>query len=372
VTAPRLPLDPHRFGRRRIAPGEQAELSLAAAAGPLGTALRLPLAVWRGAFDGPTVALTAALHGDELSGVGALRALLRERPFELARGTLLVVPVANGPAFERQSRYSPDRRDLNRCFPGRSRGSPSSRLARLLFREVVGRADVCIDLHSAAAPRTNFPHLRLDTSDAASLALAHAFRAPWILHHRGNPGSLRRAAQAAGRPSLVVEAGSPGRIEAGLVDWTLLGLRRILVHLGLVEGPAPDGPRPRLLRRSTWLRSSRGGLLEYHVGPGSVVAAGQPLLRTTNVLGREVERFSAPAAGVVLGLISLPAIGPGEALVHLGLFDETDAALVPNPVADAALSLGSMRPVVQAADSQASDLLASGLSAGVRLVPPAP
>jgi hypothetical protein len=321
--------DPGRFGRRRIGLGERAELSLAAPAGPLGGSPRLPLAVWRGPFEGPCVAVFAGVHGDEICPVAALRTLLRERPFELSRGTLLIVPVANTGAFERGSRYSPDRRDLNRCFPGRLHGSPSARLARLLHREVIARADVCIDLHSAAAPRHNYPHLRVDAEHPESLALARAFGARWIVHHRGTAGSLRRVAQASGRPSLVVEAGGPGRVEPAVVAWLLSGLERLLVGLGLLAGPASPAPAAQLLRRTRWLRARHGGLLEYYARLGEHVPAGRLLLGATSVLGRELERLHAPSEGVVLGLCTQPAIGPGDALLHLALLEASQAPAAP-------------------------------------------
>jgi predicted deacylase len=327
--------DPGRFGRRRIDLGERAELSLAAPAGPLGGSPRLPLTVWRGPFEGPCVAVFAGVHGDEIGPIATLRTLLRERPFELSRGTLLVVPVANTGAFERGSRYSPDRRDLNRCFPGRLHGSPSARLARLLFREVVARADVCIDLHSAAAPRHNYPHLRVDAQHPESLALAQAFGARWIVHHRGTAGSLRRVAQASGRPSLVAEAGGPGRAEPAVVQWLLRGLQRLLVGYGLLPGPAAPAAPALLLRRTRWLRARRGGLLEYYARLGERVPGGRLLLGATTVLGRELERLHAPAEGVVLGLCTQPAIGPGDALLHLALLDPEDARRhPPGPVCD--------------------------------------
>lgn len=325
--------DPGRFGRRQIGLGERAELSLAAPAGPLGGAPRLPLGVWRGPFEGPCVAVFAGVHGDEVAGILALRTLLRERPFELSRGTLLVVPVANLLAFERGSRYSPDRRDLNRCFPGRSQGSPSARLARLLYREVVARADFCIDLHSAAAPRLNHPHLRVDAEHAGSLALAQAFGARYIVHHRGAPGSLRRAAQASGRPSLVVEAGGAGRGEPALVDWLLAGLQRALAGVGLLEQSGAPAAPAIVVRRTRWLRARQGGLLEYHVGLGERVTKGRLLLGATSALGRELERLHAPEEGLVLGLCAHPAVGPGDALVHLALLGPQAGSPAPEATA---------------------------------------
>ena len=325
--------DPSRFGRRQVGLGELAELSLAAPSGALAAAPRLPLGVWRGPFEGPCVAVFAGVHGDEVAGILALRTLLRERPFELSRGTLLVVPVANLLAFERGSRYSPDRRDLNRCFPGRSQGSPSARLARLLYREVVARADCCIDLHSAAAPRLNHPHLRVDAQHPGSLALAQTFGARLIVHHRGATGSLRRAAQASGRPSLVVEAGGAGRGEPALIEWLLAGLKRTLAGVGLLEQSEPPAAPGMLIRRTRWLRARRGGLLEYHVGLGERVAKGRLLLGATSALGREQERLHAPEDGLVLGLCAQPAVGPGDALVHLALMEPQTGSAGPDPSA---------------------------------------
>ena len=181
-------------------------------------------------------------------------------------------------------------------------------------------ASTCTALRPRApTTRTNYPHLRVDADHAESLDLARAFGARFIVHHRGTAGSLHRVAQASGRPSLVVEAGGPGRGEPALIDWLLKGLERLLASLGLVAGSPGPAAEPHLLRQTRWLRARRGGLLEYFAGLGQRVLPGQLLLGTTSVLGRGLERLHAPDRGVVLGLCTHPAVGPGDALLHLGL-----------------------------------------------------
>ena len=147
---------------KKIEPGERADLSLKVSRSYGGTSIRVPVHVWRGEKPGPSVFISAAVHGDELNGTGTIRQLIEEPPFELRAGSLVLVPVVNILGFEQLSRYSPDRRDLNRSFPGSTTGSLTSRLANVIFQNIVARCDYGIDLHTAASGRTNFPNVRGD------------------------------------------------------------------------------------------------------------------------------------------------------------------------------------------------------------------
>ena len=163
------------MGKKKIGLGERKQVRLEAGESFSGVSVRLPVMVCRGKEDGPVVGITAAVHGDEINGTGAVRRIVQESPFELKRGSLILVPVVNIMGFERYSRYTPDRRDLNRMFPGSSKGSVTSRLASLIFDEVVNRCDYLIDLHTAAVRRTNFPNVRADLDNPEYERLARAF-----------------------------------------------------------------------------------------------------------------------------------------------------------------------------------------------------
>jgi predicted deacylase len=284
-----------------------------------GAGIHVPIRVWRGKRAGPVVFVTGAVHGDEINGAGTIRQLILDPPFELAAGTLVLVPVANTLAFERHARYLPDRRDLNRCFPGSRGGSLASRIARQLFTEVVERCDFGIDLHSAGAGRTNFPNVRGDLDDPGVARLAHAFGCEVVLHGAGPGGSLRRAACEAGRPAILLEAGEVWKVEPGMVAYGVRGIRNVLIELGLVEGE-PEAPLFRaVVDRASWVRAEVGGFLEFHVSPGQLVRKGDALATNSSMLGEERNVLLAPEDALVIGMTTQPAVVPGLPVCHLGV-----------------------------------------------------
>lgn len=312
------------WGRRKVAPGERADLALPVSRSYGGTRIRLPLHVWRGERPGPAVFVTAAVHGDELNGTGTIRHLILERPFDLRAGSLVLVPVVNILAFERLSRYSPDRRDLNRSFPGRVKGSLTSRLARVVYDNIVCRCDYGIDLHTAAARRTNFPNVRADMEGEATARLATLFGAELTLNTRGPARSLRREAVQAGCATLILEAGEIWKVEPAVVEYTLRGIRNVLAGLGMIEGEVIE-PAYRIVAEETkWIRASAGGFLTFHVHAGDVVEEDQPIATNTSLVGRHQNVVTAPRDAVVLGLTTLPAVSPGDPVCNLA-FPAADA-----------------------------------------------
>ena len=179
--------------------------------------------------------IAAAVHGDEINGTGTIRYIIQERPFDLLAGSLVLVPVINILAFEQLSRYSPDRRDLNRSFPGLKRGSLTSRLANVIFDNIVARCDYGIDLHSAAVRRTNFPNSRADMDQEATARLATLFGAELIINSPGPVGSLRRSAVQAGCATVLLEAGEVWKVEPTIVEYAVRGVKNILIDLGMLE-----------------------------------------------------------------------------------------------------------------------------------------
>lgn len=316
--APRIDLWQTRGGDVHIPAGSQRELFLEAGESYSGMSLRIPVVVWRGSEEGPTGFLTGAIHGDELNGTGTIREILVNPPFDLLRGTLILVPVVNTPGFERHSRYMPDRRDLNRSFPGRESGSLTSRLAHVVFREVVLRSDFGIDLHSAAVRRTNFPNLRADLSDPGTAELAKAFGASILVDASGPEGSFRREAVAAGCPTILLEAGEVWKVEPSIVEASLRGIRNVLIQKGMIEGTLEAPAYSTTLAKSRWVRAGCGGFLQFHVAPGDVVEEDDPIATNASLMGQELEVLRAPEAGIVIGMTTLPAVAPGDPVCHLG------------------------------------------------------
>jgi uncharacterized protein len=303
-----------------VEPGERRDLSPTASESYTGDRTTLPMAVLNGAGDGPRMFVTAAVHGDELNGIAVCRNLLdRLDPVDLD-GTLIVVPIVNVLGVQFGSRYLPDRRDLNRSFPGSHDGSMAGRIARLLLDEVIVGCDVGVDLHTAANHRTNVPQVRVHTGDETARSLAVTFGAPFVLDAKLRPGSLREIAFDRGVPVLTYEGGGPLRFDDDAIEVATTGTLRVLARLGMIDdAPPPSHAAPMVLHASRWLRAERGGLLELHVAPGDRVEAGQPLWSTVGPLGQERNTQEAEEEGYVIGATTLPLVAPGQALLHVAL-----------------------------------------------------
>lgn len=307
------------WGGREIVPGRRRRMRIEVGESFSGSMVKLPLMVWRGPEEGPVLGITAAVHGDEINGTGAILRLVDERPFELKRGTLVMVPVVNIPGFERHSRYMPDRRDLNRSFPGSETGSLTARLARVIFDEIVGRCDFLVDLHTAAVRRTNFPNVRADCGNPDCERLARAFGCEVIVDSKGPEGSLRRAASQDGCPTIVIEAGEVWKVEPSVQELTLRGIANVLGELEMIDGANEPPPHQVVVKETRWIRAGSGGFLQFHVAPGDAVAKDQPLATNTGLLGDSHEVIQGPHAGLVLGMTTMPAVGPGDPVVHIAV-----------------------------------------------------
>jgi uncharacterized protein len=300
--------------------GQRRDLAPSASESYTGDRTTLPMAVLNGAEDGPRLFVTAAVHGDELNGIATCQRLLDHLDPAVVRGTVVIVPIVNVLGVQIGSRYLPDRRDLNRSFPGSHSGSMAARIARLVTDEVIDGSDVGIDLHTASNHRTNVPQMRVDVDDAVARSLAVTFGAPFVLAARLRPGSLREAASARGVPVLTYEGGEPLRFDEHAIDVAFRGVLRVLTRLEMItDEVTPTEASPMVLLESTWLRAQRGGLLELHRRTGDLVRAGEPLWSTTSPLGEERAMVEAPEDGYVIGATTLPLVQPGQAVVHMAI-----------------------------------------------------
>ena len=299
------------------APGGRDRYNLVIGERVTGGEVTIPAYVWKAVKPGPIVCVTAAVHGDEINGTGTIRSLISSPPFELLCGTLILVPVVNLLGFERHTRYMPDRRDLNRSFPGSSNGSLAGRLASSFFTQVTKHCDFGIDLHTAAVRRTNFPNVRADMSNPELSAFARAFGTELIIDSGGPVGSLRRAATESGCLTMILEAGEVWKVEPAVVEYAIRGITNCLQHLKMVEGD-PISPAYLLETDSaTWVRATSGGFLEFHVSPGDVVHKDDPIATSSDLTGEEIETLRAPRDGVVLGMTTIPSVAPGAPVLHL-------------------------------------------------------
>jgi uncharacterized protein len=298
--------------------GTSHDLKLAISESYSGATMRVPIHINRAAGDGPVVFVVAALHGDEINGTGAIRQLIQDKDFRLLRGAVVLVPVLNLLAFDRHSRYLPDRRDLNRCFPGSATGSLASRMARTIFDEIVSRCDYGIDLHTAAVRRTNYPTVRGDMQNPAVKKLAKSFGIEIIVNGKGPRGAFRREACKANCPTIIMEGGEVWKVEPLIVESAVRGVRNVLRGLKMLDGEIDRPDYQVVIEKTKWVRAERGGFLQFHVKPGEIVESEQPLATITNLLGHERSIMHAPFDGVVLGMTTLPATSPGEPVCHLG------------------------------------------------------
>lgn len=307
------------LGGRFIEPGTSDRLEIPVARLPTGTWLSLPVAVVSGASGGPTIWLSAAVHGDELVGVAVIRSLMRRLAAQDLAGTVLLVPVVNVFGLINESRYLPDGRDLNRSFPGSKRGSLASQLASLFLDEIVTKCSFGIDFHTGSGGRTNLPQIRANLDDPESRRLAEQFGPPVTLHSVARDGSLRAAATERGIRCLVYEAGEAGRIDREQIRVGVEGTLRVLRALEMIRSESLPGPKPSFIaRESTWVRARRSGFCQLRVGLGDLVGEGQALATISDLLGEGEAVLKAPEDGVVIGLSTKPLVNRGDAIVHLG------------------------------------------------------
>ena len=302
----------------RIQPGDKRRLFLRSSESFAGSDVDVPVLVTRGATPGPTLCLVAGVHGDELNGIEIVRKVVEALTPRRISGMVLAVPVANLHGFRRSSRYLPDRRDLNRFFPGSTSGSSASRIAWSLWNDVVRHCDSLVDLHTGSFHRTNLPQLRTNANDARSLALARGFGNALIIHDPGQTGMLRRAASEAGIGAITYEAGEPKRFQENEIARGVEGVRNIMAALGMSDD-APVAFSPRVYQRTRWVRVDDGGIFFTRRRLGEVVQPGDLLGTVTDPVTNERKRVEAPVRGRIIGMALPQVVIPGYAAFHLGL-----------------------------------------------------
>lgn len=307
------------IGGQSVAAGSRKTIDLPVSVLSDHTPVAMSTHVVHGKVDGPTVFVSAGIHGDEVIGVEIVRRLLRTNQLRALRGTLIAIPIVNAFGFINHSRYLPDRRDLNRCFPGSAGGSLASRLAHLFMQEIVARSDLGIDLHSAAIHRTNLPQVRISEDNPRIAKLAEVFGAPVILQSSLREGSLRDAAKSVGKDVLLYEAGEGLRFDEMAVRAGVAGVLRILRHLDMIpaKGVAKPKAPPQYCTSSKWIRAPAGGLLRAFKADGSIVSQGDVLASVADPFGEQEQDLIAPFSGIIIGRAVMPIVNEGDAIYHL-------------------------------------------------------
>lgn len=309
----------------QIAPGDRQTIDLPVSVLSNHTPMTMPVHVIHGKKPGPVIFISAAVHGDEIIGVEIIRRLLGTLDVAKVRGTVLAVPVVNAFGFINHSRYLPDRRDLNRSFPGSERGSLAARLADLFLTEVVKRCDYGIDLHSAGQHRTNLPQIRISPTRPDTLRLATAFGAPVILPTRLRDGTLRAAARDVGIDVLLYEAGEALRYDELAIRAGVSGVLRVMHALDMIPRRGVQKAQvPSVIgERNFWQRAPEGGILRAFKTIGDSVAKDEVIGIVSDPFGEVDNEILAYDAGLIIGRTNLPVVNQGDALFHIARVTST-------------------------------------------------
>lgn len=292
------------------------------------TPTQLPIRVIRGKKSGPTVFISAAIHGDELNGVEIIRRLRKLNILNKLRGTLILVPVVNVYGMMNLSRYLPDRRDLNRSFPGSAKGSLASRVAKIFYDEIVSKCDLGIDLHTASIHKSNLPQIRTNIDDENTFKLAKAFEAPVILHSELRDGSLRAVSQEKGVPILLYEAGEALRFDEQSIRIGVKGIVNVLRANEMLPKRRTKKiiKTPIITKTSKWIRSVESGMLRTIKALGDTVVTDEVIAYIDEPLGDESFEIRSPFDGIIIGKSEIPLIQEGDAVFHIANFKNLDLA----------------------------------------------
>jgi len=314
----------------KVMPGTSQRLSWSATELFEGVPVSTPVLVLNGAQPGPTLCLTAAVHGDELNGIEMVRRVMHDLSPDTVSGAIIGIPIVNVQGFRRGSRYLPDRRDLNRYFPGNPDGSAAARIAHSFFVNVVAKCDALIDLHTGSNDRANLPQIRADLRDPDVVTLTQGFGSMVILHSTPAAGTLRYAATRAGIPSVTLEAGGPSQLELNEVRHGVKGIETLVNTLGMIKKRSLWRDPEPVYYRSSWVRADNGGILLADVSLGSTVRKGDLLGTINDPMSNARTELRSPYSGRIIGMARNQVVMPGFAAFHVGI-QTVDA---PTEVAD--------------------------------------
>jgi len=302
-----------------IAPGTSQRLSWSATELFEGVPVSTPVLVVNGALPGPTLCLTAAVHGDELNGVEMVRRVLHDISAEKLAGSIIGVPIVNVQGFRRGSRYLPDRRDLNRYFPGNPNGSAAARIAHSFSTNILAHCDALVDLHTGSFERANMPQIRADLRNPDVVTLTQGFGSMVILHSTPGVGTLRYAATEAGIPAVTLEAGGPSQLELTEVKHGVKGIETLIGSIGMMRKRRLWGDPEPVYYRSSWVRADSGGILLADVSLGSTVREGDLLGTITDPMNNARSELRSPYSGRIIGMARNQVVMPGFAAFHVGI-----------------------------------------------------
>ena len=315
----------------KIEKGKRKQLEIVIAKLYDHTDITIPVEVIRGKEEGPVMFVSGAIHGDEINGVESIKRLLsRKKILSSIKGTLIAVPIVNVFGFNRNLRYLPDRRDLNRTFPGLKNGSLASRIAHVFMQEIVMKCQYGIDLHTGSAHRFNLPQVRGCLDNPEVEKLAKAFGVPVILNSNMRDGSLRQAAFEKGINILLFEGGEALRYDEKIISSAENGIIAVMCEIGMIQKKSVRSrlPKSREVFRaesSHWVRAPISGSLQVKKKIGNKVSKDQILGIISNPFGTEKTYVKAKKTGIIIGITMMPLVSNGDALFHVATFDNVRA-----------------------------------------------
>jgi predicted deacylase len=302
-----------------LKPGTRATIHIPVPRLYTHTQMSMPVHVIHGKKPGPKLFVSSTVHGDEIVGIEILRRLIGLKKLDRLKGTLIAVPVVNVYAFVQNSRYSPDRRDLNRFFPGSDSGSLTSRLAATFMKTVVQHCDYGIDLHAGSNHRANLPQIRVNFDDEKAMAIARSFQVPTAINSRTREGSLRQAAFELGVHTVLYEAGEALRFDEMAVKAGVRGILSAMSVIGMLPKPARKKKTIDTLfvEDSYWVRAPASGILHMEKPLGSRINKNTRIGFIADPFGGGEMDVMSSVSGMVIGRLNLPLVHQGDAIIHV-------------------------------------------------------
>jgi predicted deacylase len=283
--------------------------------------VKAPLYVYRASEKtSPCVVVTACIHGDEINGLRIAQSLMKSK-LKLLKGTLIILPVVNIYGFLNKQRYLPDRKDLNRCFPGQTKGSFGSRFANFILQNITRYGDVFIDLHSGGPGRFNIPQIRCDLSNKDLKELVEKISIPLVVNSSLRDGSLREAINDLKKPCIVFEGGEGLRLDETITKYGVNLVRSTLSHLGMIKPSKKYVFDKVVIEKTRWIRAQEGGILINKAHRGKVVKKGEVVGELRQMTGELLHKIRLENDGVILGISQAALIMAGDALYNIGFLE---------------------------------------------------
>lgn len=306
-----------------IKPGEHKQIVLNSYELHTKTKIEIPVFVFRSDKPGPSILLCAGMHGEETNGIEIIRKLItRDEIKKLNCGSVIAIPVINSVSFLFNSRDLPDGRDLNRCFPGNKNGSLGSRIAYDLMKHIVPLIDFGIDFHTGGAKINNSPQIRCVFEFEHNVQLAEKFSAPLIIDSSYRDGTFRKEAAKKNKPILVYEGGESMRFDYKAINEGLNGCLRLMKSYGMIDISIPNNHAVKI-RKDTWVRASVSGLFHMTAMNGTYVSKNDLLGVICNPFGEVENKIYSAIDGYIVGINNQPVVNQGDALIHLGMEEES-------------------------------------------------